>query len=220
MNASRVRLIPTLARSPRHAHLLGSRVCRWLSPYENPAQAPTVAPYVTPHALAQLAEHVVSDLDNEVGGVLVGRWMVEGESREQFILVESILPARHVRQGSTFITFTQDSLVALNDELEANHPRRLMVGWYHTHPRMGVFLSGYDTWLHEHFFPEAWQVALVVEPHSAACGFFIRSAEGTLDPQRYFGFREILGRGGESEVRWRNLTPSAPAPANDGGHLA
>jgi hypothetical protein len=105
----------------------------------------------------------------------------------------------------------------LNDELDAKHPRRLMLGWYHTHPRMGVFLSGYDTWLHQHFFPESWQVALVIEPHSTTCGFFIRTADGTLDPQRYYGFREILAEGGRSEVEWRNLAPSAPAAAQDGG---
>jgi len=217
MNEPRVRLVPSLARSPRHARLLGSRIRRWVSPFENQAGPPAVSVVATPRALAQVAEHAASDLDNEVGGVLVGKWMVEGAGHEEVVLIESILRARHVRQGSTFITFTQDSLVALNDELEDDHPRRLMVGWYHTHPRMGVFLSGYDTWLHEHFFPEPWQVALVIEPHSGTCGFFIRTAEGTLDPQHYFGFREILGRGGQSEVQWRNLTASAPVEASDGG---
>ena len=217
MSEPRIRLVPRMERSPRQARLLRNRLRRWVSPYEGGAEPPSVAVMMTPRALAQLAEHAASDLDNEVGGVLVGKWMVESEKREEVVLVESILRARHVRQGSTFITFTQDSLVALNDELDANHPRRLMVGWYHTHPRMGVFLSGYDTWLHQHFFPESWQVALVIEPHSTTCGFFIRTADGTLDPQRYYGFREILAEGGRSKVEWRNLAPSAPAAAEDGG---
>ncbi len=217
MSESRVRLVPSLARSPRHARVQRNRLRLWVSPHEVRAEPPAVAVMMTPRALSQVAEHAASDLDNEVGGVLVGKWMLEGQNHEEVVLVESILRARYVRQGSTFITFTQDSLVALNDELEANHPRRLMVGWYHTHPRMGVFLSGYDTWLHEHFFPESWQVALVIEPLSTACGFFIRTADGTLDPQHYYGFREILADGGRSQVAWCNLAPSASAVVEEGG---
>jgi hypothetical protein len=79
------------------------------------------------------------------------------------------------------------------------------VGWYHTHPRMGIFLSGYDTWLHDHFFPHPWQVALVVEPHTGAGGFFVRNKENKLDPRKYYGFHELQNRRLESVVNWQNL---------------
>ena len=46
---------------------------------------------------------------------------------------------------------------------------------------MGIFLSSWDTWLHSHFFPEAWQVALVIEPYSKSGGFFIQQPDGALD---------------------------------------
>jgi hypothetical protein len=82
---------------------------------------------------------------------------------------------------------------------------------------MGVILSHYDTWLHSHFFPEPWQVALVVEPFSSVAGFFIRQADGALDPTRYFGFHEMDGADGHSIVRWHNLqrveAPPQPAEA-------
>ncbi len=80
------------------------------------------------------------------------------------------------------------------------------MGWYHTHPKMSVFLSGHDTFLHNHFFPHPWQVALVIEPHSHQAGFFIRDQEGELDPRYYFGFQELVGRGNQSLVNWNNLT--------------
>ena len=105
------------------------------------------------------------------------------------------------------MTFTQDTLLDLHEEMEQQHPGKLFVGWYHTHPGLGVFLSGYDTWLHEHFFPELWQVALVMDPHSPEGGFFVRDKGGGLDPRRYFGFYELLRRRGESVVHWRNLVP-------------
>jgi len=70
---------------------------------------------------------------------------------------------------------------------------------------MGVFLSHYDTWMHANFFPEPWQVALVIEPHSDIGGFFIRQEDGELDPGRYFGFYEMDGDAAGSVVHWQNM---------------
>src|ERR1700690_3475000 len=97
------------------------------------------------------------------------------------------------------------SLGDIHDQMDTNYKGQKIVGWYHTHPSMGVFLSHYDTWLHRNFFPEPWQVALVVEPVSAAGGFFIRQKSGILDPTRYFGFYELDGNYGRSMVHWTNL---------------
>lgn len=156
-------------------------------------------------------EHATSDLECEVGGILVGNWSINSEIRQQFILVEAVLPARFTRQGSIYLTFTQDSLVDLHAEMDEHYPSKQIVGWYHTHPGMGVFLSPYDTWLHDHFFPEPWQVALVIEPHSTAGGFFIRRADGALDPERYFGFYELDGNSGQGIVQWSNLRQESEA---------
>jgi hypothetical protein len=73
---------------------------------------------------------------------------------------------------------------------------------------MGLFLSSYDTWLHKHFFPEIWQVALVIEPHSDTGGFFIRQRDGELDARSYFGFYELTDNINQSVVDWTNLSSS------------
>ena len=117
------------------------------------------------------------------------------------------LPARHTRHGRSFLTFTQDSLVDLHEELEARYPQKLLVGWYHTHPGMDIFLSGFDLWLHEHFFPYAWQVALVIEPQARHGGFFVRRPDGQPDPRRYTGFSELLRRQGASEPTFPETSP-------------
>jgi proteasome lid subunit RPN8/RPN11 len=177
---------------------------RWNSPYDSTGLHPLVSVFVTQPAYSRICVHSVSDLNNEVGGILVGEWCVD-EKGEQFIVVEHALPARHTRQGSVYLTFTQDSLVEIHDEIDTYHKGKRIVGWYHTHPRMGIFLSHYDTWLHKYFFPEPWQVALVVEPHSSSGGFFIRQDKGAIDPTRYFGFHELDGNFGRSMVFWSNL---------------
>jgi proteasome lid subunit RPN8/RPN11 len=177
---------------------------RWNSPYDASGLKPLVSVFMTQPAYSRICVHSVSDLDNEVGGIMIGEWCVD-DTGGQFIVVEHALPARHTRQGSVYLTFTQDSLVDIHEEIDAHHKGKKIVGWYHTHPRMGIFLSHYDTWLHQHFFPEPWQVALVVEPHSSNGGFFIRQSNGALDPTRYFGFHELDGSFGRTMVFWTNL---------------
>ena len=57
------------------------------------------------------------------------------------------------------------------------------VGWYHSHTRSEIFLSDGDLALHQRFFPESWQVALVMKPHTfqpARIGFFFRQADGSI----------------------------------------
>ena len=57
------------------------------------------------------------------------------------------------------------------------------VGWYHSHTRSEIFLSDADLGIYRRFFPEAWQVALVLRPHTfepTRIGFFFRQADGAV----------------------------------------
>ncbi len=219
----RIRLSAPEEVEPPHARIPVPYAWRWYSPYElqldrAPVElAPSVAVFMSHKAYLRCCAHGGSDLDREVGGVLVGRWRRDVRTEQPFIVIEAALPARHTRQGSAFLTFTQDSLVAIHDDLEKRFPGRELVGWYHTHPRMGVFLSGYDMWLHQNFFPNPWQVALVIEPHSLQGGFFIHHSGGRLDPRRYFGFYELVRYGRRSVMCWTNLRPQPAAPLPEGG---
>ena len=148
--------------------------------------------------------HALSDLDAELGGVLLGG-QYEDDQGQPFVVISDSLRAEHYENSKGSFKFTHETwsdITRKRDEFPADLE---MVGWYHTHPSMGVFLSHYDTWLHSNFFPEPWQVALVVEPVSATGGFFVRQRHGLLDPTRYFGFYELDGNYGRSMVYWTNL---------------
>jgi len=172
---------------------------------EQRSSVPAVKVFVTQQAFLKVSAHSRSDMQNEVGGWLAGTWCWDKDLQEEFVVVEAIIPAKAVRQGSTFITFTHDSQVEMLSVLEDRYPEKRIVGWYHTHPRMGLFLSEHDLWLHKQFFSRPWQVALVVEPHSCVGGFFVRDTENELDPHRYFGFYELLSDDAESVSHWQNL---------------
>ncbi len=189
--------------NPRRARIPLHRAQRWLAEGENGRTGIKI--FVTQTAFKAINNHANSDLDNEVGGWLAGRWCKDIDTKADYVVVEALLPAQQVRSGSTFLTFTHDSQVAMLAALEERYAKKGIVGWYHTHPRMGLFLSGYDSWLHDHFFPHPWQVALVVEPHSHTGGFFLRNRNQELDTRRYFGFYELHNRRHESIVDWTNL---------------
>ena len=208
--------MPAESPAPQPAALPTGNTRRWLSPFENAGDSAPVSVFFAHNTYHQVVEHAASNMDDEVGGVLLGKWCADPETARQYILVTGSLPARFTQHGNVFLTFTQDSLVDIHAKVDEEYPDDAIVGWYHTHPRMGVFLSQYDTWLHKHFFSEAWQVALVIEPHSEVGGFFIRQAGGKLDPSHYFGFYELDGEPGQSVVRWKNLQPG-PAEAENKG---
>lgn len=212
----RVRLGPPETPDPRPSRIPRAKVRRWVSPFDRDGGKPAVSVFLTQPAFVRICSLAGRDLDNEVGGALIGQWRIDNPSGEQFIVAEAVLPALFTRHGSAFLTFTQDTLVALHEEQEARYPEKRMVGWFHTHPRMGVFLSDYDLWLHQHFFPEPWQVALVIEPHTQIGGFFVRDEDGSLDNHRYHGFLEIVGNSGKSPVYWKNLELEKPEGLTEG----
>jgi len=200
-----VRVHPPAGLALPHSRPPEAQGVRWLSPHERQGHLAAVDIFVGPEAFSRFCEHAASDLEREVGGGLAGHVGLDPASQRPFVVIEAAIPGRHTRQGNAFITFTQETLVALHDDVEALRPEARLVGWYHTHPRMGVFLSGYDRWLHHHFFPELWQVALVIEPHTQMGGFFVRDTSGEIPSREYVGFSEASGAGSPSSVQWINL---------------
>ena len=72
----------------------------------------------------------------------------------------------------------------LADLLKSAVPAGLRAaGWYHSHTRSEISFSGPDREIHQRFFPEPWQVALVLRPHTfqpTRAGFFFREPDGSI----------------------------------------
>lgn len=205
-----IHLLPPEQAIPRSTRIPFLQSICWEPVRKVPdAPDPAVTVFMTRPSFWDCCHHAQSDMRNEVGGWLLGKWRIDKVSQEQFIIVDTILPAQFAIHSSSYLTFTQESQVDLQNQLDEKYSDKELVGWYHTHPRMGVFLSSYDTWIHDHFFPELWQVALVIEPHSETGGFFIRQKDGGLDPRLYYGFHELTNSIEQSVVDWNNLITTA-----------
>lgn len=129
---------------------------------------PTV--FVSARALADMTRHAAEDLDRERGGVLVGTAAASAEG--VLVSVEGMIPALHTDASRGSVTFTHDTWEQINREKDRNWPDRRIVGWYHTHPGFGLFLSEYDRFIHRSFFDLPWQIALVIDPRANQSGVF------------------------------------------------
>lgn|GEM_PF-2265104 len=155
-------------------------------------------------AYEQVNQHALSEPSREVGGILLGKvYRHEGAT---YVDVIETLRAPTNNAGATHITFTPDSWSEMNKARDMRFPSLRVVGWYHTHPRMDIFLSADDQFLHRNFFPEPWQVALVVEPHKHLGGFFTWN-NGTVQPTS--GFYERFDTHSRSIFKWHNLPDAA-----------
>lgn len=113
--------------------------------------------------------HVFENADREVGGVLVGQVPPEGGPP----LLTGAIPALRADERRATLTFTQDAWEHVHRTLDASYPPNTqIVGWYHSHPGFGIFLSEHDLFIHRNFFGGLSQIALVVDPHGRSEGVF------------------------------------------------
>ena len=116
----------------------------------------------------------------EIGGILLG----SRDGNTISITDYQALDCEHA-MGPSFTLSPRDqtNLAELIGKAKRNPRDRQPVGWYHSHTRSEIFLSETDQDIHKRFFPEPWQVALVLKPHTfepTRGGFFFREADGSI----------------------------------------
>jgi proteasome lid subunit RPN8/RPN11 len=206
---SRIRLFDTPPTPYTERPMPLDESLQWVSSNQDKVK-PHVGIFFVQSAYKKCLEHTLSDVAREVGGALIGEVRYDSLRSQTYIVIQDIIPASFTNSGETHLTFTQDTLLHFNEQMETLFPGKRMIGWYHTHPRLGVFMSGHDTFLHRHFFPDPIQVALVVDPVSKLAGFFCWQNGQTLDPKNYIGFYELSDVDDHSIVEWENLAPVIP----------
>lgn len=121
-----------------------------------------VVPFIAAETLDRLKQYASSDLGYELGGVLVGR--AGTSSRRSFIEILDFIPAtRGISRRASF-EFTNEAQQEIHDVKEARFKDLRTVGWFHTHPGYGIFLSSADQFIDDHYFTETYHVAVVLDP--------------------------------------------------------
>ena len=107
---------------------------------------------------------------NESGGMLVGDIIEEfGKTN---IIICGFIEAKYCEATPTTLTFTHETWDYCHKEMAKKYPGKKIIGWIHTHPNFGIFLSEYDKFIHENFFKEEYDIAYVVDPIQNTEGFY------------------------------------------------
>lgn len=135
-----------------------------------------------------------TDTTREVGGVLVGE--VLRDAAGPYLRIETTVDALHADEKGAELTFTHATWEHINKEMDSHHQGKRVVGWYHTHPGFGIFLSDRDQFIHRSFFNLPFQVAFVYDPKSREHGMFTWHDNEIARTRRYWvGEREQLWDG-------------------------
>jgi proteasome lid subunit RPN8/RPN11 len=144
--------------------------------------------------------HAKSDESVELGGVLLGAQCTDEDGRP-FVVITDSLRASHYESTKGSFKFTHDTWSAISRERDEFPDELQMVGWYHTHPDWGVFLSGMDMFICDNFFNKKLDVAYVIDPCRGDRGMFQWTGDSRQRVRRTGGFylTAIRFRQGELE---------------------
>jgi proteasome lid subunit RPN8/RPN11 len=126
--------------------------------------------YILQQVYKDIHKFTQNKTTNESGGMLIG-YTIE-EFGKTNIVVIGFIEAKYCEATPTTLKFTHETWDYVHKEMDKKYPEGKIVGWIHTHPDFGIFLSEYDKFIHENFFNEEYQIAYVVDPIQDIEGFY------------------------------------------------
>jgi hypothetical protein len=127
----------------------------------------------TEELMKEIENICFTDRQNEVGGFLLGH-IEPGKTT-----VTHVIAAKHTQATSTQLTFTPETWNDLYAKQSAIQPKVTLIGWFHSHPNHGVFLSEHDQFIQQNFFKNDGQITIVVDPIRGQRGWFF-SSQGNI----------------------------------------
>lgn len=209
--------LPDSAPLPQREPMPLSKSILW-TPGEQSATA-TAEPdaiFIRQRALGALNDHLKAVPDKGLLGFLVGGLYVSPESETRYLVVDTAIRLPLAIFGDKVMHVVSQVWPRLQDEIGKSQGR--LLGWYHSHPPVGVALAPADIETHHRYFGEAWQFALVLgtDKHGPAGGFF-RPARNALQPPTRLPFYELLHPDAlspegkyRSKMVWQGYLPHRP----------
>lgn len=170
--------------------------------------------FVDMDVMRDMEAHARENTRVELGGVMLGNQHVDSQGNP-FVVITDSLRAKHYEATKGSFKFTHETWSQITRERNEFKKDLEMVGWYHTHPGWGVFLSGMDLFICNNFFSRPLDVALVVDPCAGDRGWFQWNSEG--ETRQTPGFYLITNRHRQRELNhfsdiFSNQNPAVQDP--------
>ena len=145
--------------------------------------------YIHQSVYKALEEYALMDTDHERGTILVGEY--SEENGKIHVVISDYIEAKYAEATASTLTFTHETWGYVNEQMSEKHSDKKIVGWQHTHPGYGIFLSNYDLFIHENFFNLPFQIAYVIDPIQNLRGFFQWKENKIMKLHGYYVYDEV-----------------------------
>ena len=146
----------------------------WRQPIAGVARGPvpTFTMYIMERTARAIDAHVRSraEAGEEALGLLVGDWAEDPMGLPFCVAMDA--PTGPLEGSAVSARLTPEGLAEVARTLAGIRYDYVVVGWYHSHPGMGVFMSATDVRTQRAGFPHPHQAALVVDPVSGEADAF------------------------------------------------
>ena len=103
----------------------------------------------------------LSSSDFELGGVIIGKVFDLKFKNKNVVHLEDIVPSKKFENSS--VSLKMDSTI-WNDANSCLSSKQAVVGWYHSHPNLGVFFSATDRYNQKASFSASWSTEAAGSP--------------------------------------------------------
>ncbi|MBM4446198.1 MAG: hypothetical protein FJ023_02435 [Chloroflexi bacterium] len=138
----------------------------WGSPEDS-----KVVIYIEKQAYDAIYRHGAANPQREIVGILLGN-VSEDSTGKYRVDIVGIVKSDSAPGNQTQAQFTHEVWLQLVESAQRNYPNQKVVGWYHTHPGFGAFMSDDDVNSHRVAFSHPWHVAAVCDPIKNELSFF------------------------------------------------
>ena len=165
--------------------------------------------YIKQDVYKALEKLAVSDTEKELGSIILGEYCQE--HGKTHVVISQYIEAKYTDASASTLTFTHETWDYVHSEHESKYPDQKIVGWQHTHPNYGIFLSNYDLFIHENFFNLPFQVAYVIDPIQNLRGFF-QWKNGKIEKLKGYYIYDDVGKPIKIEqIKVKKEEPVVPA---------
>ena len=118
----------------------------------------------------------------EIGGFLLGNYDYQAQDNQYEVALEKFVPITPNEQGVYKIEFGSKAWAELA-EVQEEYEDLEVIGWFHTHPGHGLFLSKPDMRIQDGFFRKKYQLAMEIDPltENMDTTFFSRQQAGKMN---------------------------------------
>ena len=152
-------------------------------------EADDVKVYIKQNVYKALEKYAAEDTSTERGTILIGDYCEE--LGKIHVVISDYIEARYTDASASTLTFTHETWDYVHKQHSERFEQKKIIGWQHTHPNYGIFLSNYDLFIQENFFDLPFQIAYVIDPIQNLRGFF-QWKDGKIEKLKgYYVYDEV-----------------------------